>query len=81
VIATKFFFPMGDSINQRGCGKKHLFHAVQDSLERLDTTYIDVMILHCFDPYVLVLFFFFKFLILFNYLIFFFKKWKKLSQL
>ena len=52
VIATKFYFPMGDSPNERGCGKKHLLHAVQDSLERLDTRYIDILILHSYDPFV-----------------------------
>ena len=40
VIATKVNFPMGDGPNDRGL-RKHLFHAVDASLRRLGTDYID----------------------------------------
>src|ERR1700744_443262 len=32
VIATKVFNPMGEDINQRGLSRKHIMHAIDDSL-------------------------------------------------
>ena len=32
VIATKVFGAMGDDLNQRGLSRKHIFHAIDDSL-------------------------------------------------
>ena len=49
VIATKVFNPMGDDPNQRGLSRKHIFHAVDDSLRRLGTDYIDLYQIHRFD--------------------------------
>src|SRR5437016_300143 len=49
VIATKVFNPMGDDPNQRGLSRKHIFHAVEDSLRRLGTDYIDLYQIHRFD--------------------------------
>src|SRR5437870_10428372 len=34
VIATKVHFPMGDDPNQRGLSRKHIMHAIDDSLRR-----------------------------------------------
>jgi aryl-alcohol dehydrogenase (NADP+) len=50
VIATKVFNPMGDDPNQRGLSRKHIVHAVEDSLRRLGTDYIDLYQIHRFDP-------------------------------
>ncbi len=50
VIATKVFNPMGDDPNQRGLSRKHIHHAVDDSLRRLGTDYIDLYQIHRFDP-------------------------------
>lgn len=50
VIATKVFYPMGDEPNQRGLSRKHIMHAVDDSLRRLGTDYIDLYYIHRFDP-------------------------------
>ncbi len=50
VIATKVFNPMGDDPNQRGLSRKHIRHAVEDSLRRLNTDYIDLYQIHRFDP-------------------------------
>jgi aryl-alcohol dehydrogenase (NADP+) len=50
VIATKLFNPMGDDPNQRGLSRKHIRHAVEDSLRRLGTDYIDLYQIHRFDP-------------------------------
>jgi aryl-alcohol dehydrogenase-like predicted oxidoreductase len=42
VIATKVFFPMGDDPNQKGLSRKHIMHAIDDSLRRLGTDYVDL---------------------------------------
>ncbi len=42
VIASKFGSPMGDGILQKGASRKHIFNAVDDSLRRLGTDYIDL---------------------------------------
>jgi 1-deoxyxylulose-5-phosphate synthase len=50
VIATKVFSPMGDDLNLRGLSRKHIFHAIDDSLRRLGTDYVDLYQIHRFDP-------------------------------
>src|SRR5208337_3096934 len=50
VIATKVFNPMGDDPNQRGLSRKHIFHAIDDSLRRLQTEYVDLYQIHRYDP-------------------------------
>ncbi|MGC9395019.1 MAG: aldo/keto reductase [Anaerolineae bacterium] len=50
VITSKAHFPMGDDVNARGSSRKHLMRAVEASLKRLDTDYIDVYFMHRFDP-------------------------------
>src|ERR1051326_8686387 len=42
VIATKVFFPMGGDPNQKGLSRKHIMHAIDDSLRRLGTDYVDL---------------------------------------
>ena len=49
VIATKVFNPMGDDPNQRGLSRKHISHAIDDSLRRLGTDYVDLYQIHRFD--------------------------------
>jgi aryl-alcohol dehydrogenase-like predicted oxidoreductase len=63
VIATKCFFGVDTSGQQRitwadptavdrnakGLSRKHIMHSVQDSLERLQTDYIDLYIIHRWD--------------------------------
>ena len=49
VIATKVFNAMGDDPNQRGLSRKHIRHAIDDSLRRLGTDYVDLYQIHRFD--------------------------------
>jgi 1-deoxyxylulose-5-phosphate synthase len=51
VIATKVFNPMGDDPNQRGLSRKHIRHAIDDSLRRLQTDYVDLYQIHRFDDH------------------------------
>jgi len=50
VIATKVFNAMGDDPNQRGLSRKHIRHAIDASLRRLGTDYVDLYQIHRFDP-------------------------------
>jgi aryl-alcohol dehydrogenase-like predicted oxidoreductase len=46
VLATKVGNPMGDGPNERGTGRKWLMQAIDRSLDRLGTDYVDVYYLH-----------------------------------
>ena len=50
VIATKCWGPMGSGANDRGLSRKHIFAAVEGSLRRLQTDYIDLYYAHAPDP-------------------------------
>ena len=50
VLATKVFYPTGPGPNDRGLSRQHILSAVEASLERLGTGYIDLYQLHRFDP-------------------------------
>ena len=50
VIATKVFNPMGPKPNQKGLSRKHILEAIDASLKRLGTDYVDLYIIHRFDP-------------------------------
>jgi aryl-alcohol dehydrogenase (NADP+) len=50
VVATKGFFPMGPGPNDRGSSRRHLLAAVEASLRRLQTDYVDLYQVHAFDP-------------------------------
>ena len=50
VIATKVRFSMGSGPNDLGLSRKHILSAVEASLRRLNTTYIDLYQVHMWDP-------------------------------
>lgn len=49
ILATKCFGAMGHEPNQRGLSRKHILEAVDQSLSRLHTDYIDLYQAHQFD--------------------------------
>jgi len=49
VIATKAFYPVGDGPNDRGLSRKHLMDAIDNSLRRLGTDYVDLYQVHRWD--------------------------------
>lgn len=49
VIGTKVFNPMGPGPNDSGMSRAHIMNAVEDSLRRLGTDYIDIYYIHHVD--------------------------------
>jgi aryl-alcohol dehydrogenase (NADP+) len=49
VIATKAYFPMSNDPNDRGLSRKHLLAAIDASLRRLGTDYVDLYQIHRYD--------------------------------
>ena len=49
VVATKFFNPMGPGPNDSGMSRVHVLNAVDDSLRRLQTDWIDLYYIHHVD--------------------------------
>jgi aryl-alcohol dehydrogenase-like predicted oxidoreductase len=50
VLATKFHFQMGEGINRSGNSRRWILSAVDDSLRRLQTDWIDLYQVHRPDP-------------------------------
>jgi 1-deoxyxylulose-5-phosphate synthase len=50
MLATKCWVPMGPGPNDGGLSRKHIFDAVEGSLRRLQTDYIDLYQAHAPDP-------------------------------
>jgi len=49
VVATKAYYPMSDDPNDRGLSRKHLMSAIDNSLRRLGTDYVDLYQIHRWD--------------------------------
>ncbi len=50
IIATKFAFPTGEGPNDYGGSRYHIMRAIEASLRRLDTDYVDLYQMHRPDP-------------------------------
>ncbi len=50
VITSKGGSKMSQAPNESGSGRKHLTHALHESLKRLRTDYIDLYFIHHYDP-------------------------------
>ena len=50
VLATKVRGPVGKGPNEGGLSRKHIMQAVEDSLRRFQTDYIDLYQVHSVDP-------------------------------
>ncbi|MBB3111413.1 aryl-alcohol dehydrogenase-like predicted oxidoreductase [Paenibacillus phyllosphaerae] len=51
VLATKVHGRVGEGVNDGGQSRYHIFKAVEDSLKRLNTDYLDLYQVHRFDPH------------------------------
>jgi 1-deoxyxylulose-5-phosphate synthase len=49
VLATKVYYPMGDGPNDRGLSRKHIMSAIDASLRRLGTDFVDLYQMHRWD--------------------------------
>src|SRR5471030_2526766 len=49
IVATKVFNPTGTTPNERGLSAKHIRHAIDASLKRLQLDYVDLYQIHRFD--------------------------------
>ncbi len=50
ILATKVFYPMSGDPNDRGLSRKHIFDSIDRSLKRIGTDYVDLYLIHAFDP-------------------------------
>jgi aryl-alcohol dehydrogenase (NADP+) len=51
VIATKVFYPIGDHANAGGLSRKHIMDAIDGSLRRLGTDFVDLYQIHRYDAH------------------------------
>lgn len=49
IITSKVYFPTGPDVNARGATRRHIRQAIEASLRRLNSEYLDVYFMHRFD--------------------------------
>ncbi len=49
VLATKTYWPMSKDVNDHGLSRKHIMQAIDNSLRRLGTDYVDLYYVHRWD--------------------------------
>jgi 1-deoxyxylulose-5-phosphate synthase len=49
ILASKVYFPMGEGPNQRGLSRRYILQAIDASLRRLGTDYLDLYQVHRWD--------------------------------
>lgn len=50
VLATKVFYPMSNDPADRGLSREHILKSIDRSLARMGTDYVDLYVIHAFDP-------------------------------
>ncbi len=50
VLITKAKYPMSNDPNDQGLSRKHLLSSIDASLRRMGTDYVDIFMVHAFDP-------------------------------
>ena len=50
VLTTKAYYAISDDPNDQGLSRKHLLSAIDASLSRMGTDYVDIFMVHAFDP-------------------------------
>jgi len=50
VLTTKAKYAMSDDPNDQGLSRKHLLSSIDASLHRMGTDYVDIFMIHAFDP-------------------------------
>jgi aryl-alcohol dehydrogenase-like predicted oxidoreductase len=50
VLTTKAKYAMSEDPNDQGLSRKHLLSAIDASLSRMGTDYVDIFMIHAFDP-------------------------------
>jgi aryl-alcohol dehydrogenase-like predicted oxidoreductase len=51
VVASKFWYPVGDGPNDRGTSRYHMMNALESSLRRLQSDHIDLYYIHRWDEF------------------------------
>ncbi len=51
IISSKLSNPLSKDINEQGGNRRHIINAVNDSLKRLKTDYIDILFMHRWDNF------------------------------
>ena len=51
ILTSKVFFPAGGGMNDQGMSRRNMIFAVEESLRRLKTDYLDILYLHHWDEH------------------------------